>query len=81
MEITSEQARKWADDRRENLIEEIDALLYSLTADKKRLEDGDSYWISGNPEVRLRQAYEQSNLAEAYDKLASWIEARDKEKS
>jgi hypothetical protein len=81
MEVTAEQARKWADNCRDNLIEELDALIYSLTADRKRLEEKKFYAISGNPEVRLRQAYEQSNLSEAYDKLASWVEYKDKKES
>lgn len=78
MDITEQEARKWANERRENTIREIGYLIDDLEKGKQSLLRGDYYTIGGNPEIRLRQIMEEQYHAEALNRLAKHIAINEK---
>ena len=65
MEVTREEALKWAEAHRENTIRELDKLIDNLIGSRSRLQKGVGFYLSGNPEILLRQAMDEASRAEA----------------
>jgi hypothetical protein len=81
MEITEQEAYKWAETHRQNTIREIDYLIKDLSEARNRLEKKVGWHIGGNPEIRLRQIMHEGSNAEQMAKLAVWVEMHDKNRS
>ncbi len=81
MEVTEQEAHKWAEQYRQNTIRELDYLIKDLSESRERLQKKVGYYLSGNPEIRLRQIMHESSTAEALEKLAVWVEIHDRKKS
>lgn len=74
MEITSEQAYKWADDHRKHTIKNIEYLIEELEQAKGWLVKGDGYTVDGNAEATLKQIRKEQYQAQALSALAEHIQ-------
>lgn len=75
--FTHDEATKSIAGFRECVLIEIDALIESLTEDRRRIANGGSEF-SGNPELRLAQAREQITNLRLMVRLAKHTEKMEK---
>jgi hypothetical protein len=74
--FTSEEAQQSADGFRKEAIMEIKYLIDDLTTAMRMMENNQTYAMSHNAELRLKQAYAAATKAELMNRLVSHLQSK-----